>query len=470
MARGHAVSGTLAIPTGEGLDPAELSPFEVHACWRDCVENLLDADGVRDRISQMQAFLGSEAMHALVLKAREIDPAVGVLDGTERSYQPHFNDRDYHQLKRAWARLPREPVDCVVLVPFGKLGGADLVAALLAHALARRYRSVILRTDLADWDRPDWYPDQVPAVDLSDILGSVESPTRALYAILQRLGAPRIFNVNSRLAFETFVAYGKQLRYQFRLFAYFFCADRDTNDTETGYPVWYFPPVFPHLEAALFDTRYLVATLRERYQISGDHAARLQTIYTPAVATIAASPIVLEQMASAPARSRPRILWAGRFDRQKRFDLLIAVARAMPDIDFEAWGKAVLDAPPDLSRIPGNLQVHPPFSTYDDLPLRQSDGWLYTAAWDGLPTLLIELGAMGVPIVASAVGGVPELIDRETGWLVEAVDDPQAYVAALHAMIDDPAARQTRARALQVRVATRHGQQSFNDTIAALCG
>jgi glycosyltransferase involved in cell wall biosynthesis len=146
-----------------------------------------------------------------------------------------------------------------------------------------------------------------------------------------------------------------------------------------------------------------------------------------------------EQGASIPcADSRPRILWAGRLDRQKRFDLLIDIAAAMPDVDFLCWGKAVLDAPPNLSALPANVRMQGAFASFDDLPLGEAEGFLYTSAWDGLPTILIELGALGVPIVASAVGGVPELIDEACGWPVPGDAGREAYVAALRDLLALP--------------------------------
>ena len=72
------------------------------------------------------------------------------------------------------------------------------------------------------------------------------------------------------------------------------------------------------------------------------------------------------------------------------------------------------------------------------LPFETADGWLYTSAWDGRPTILIELGALGVPIVASADGGVPGLINGETGWPVAGDAGSQEYVRALREMIDNP--------------------------------
>ena len=173
-------------------------------------------------------------------------------------------------------------------------------------------------------------------------------------------------------------------------------------------------------------------------------------------------------MAATPRRRRKRVLWAGRFDRQKRFDLVMEIARQMPEVDFDCWGKAVLNAPPDLSDLPPNVTINGPFKTYDDLPLTQSDGWLYTSAWDGLPTILIELASKGLPVVASAVGGVPELIDNVTGWPVGPDASVGDYCAAIRDMLASPDQRVARARALQTRARTRHSRANFRSALAPL--
>jgi glycosyltransferase involved in cell wall biosynthesis len=173
--------------------------------------------------------------------------------------------------------------------------------------------------------------------------------------------------------------------------------------------------------------------------------------------------------ASAPEDRRPLVFWAGRLDRQKRFDLLVAIARAMPDIDFRAWGTAVLDAAPDLTGLPPNLRMQGTFISWDELPLRSADAWLYTAAWDGLPTVLIEVGGVGLPVVASAVGGVPDLITPETGWPVHG-DDPAVYVAALRELLADPDTALARATALQARVRRRHDFEAYAAAIRSRVG
>jgi len=61
-----------------------------------------------------------------------------------------------------------------------------------------------------------------------------------------------------------------------------------------------------------------------------------------------------------------------------------------------------------------------------------------TSINEGTPVSLIEAMAAGVPIVATKVGGVPDLVqDEHTGWLVEP-GDPKAFGKALsHALASD---------------------------------
>jgi glycosyltransferase involved in cell wall biosynthesis len=365
-------------------------------------------------------------------------------------------------------RLPEGPFENVVLMPFGKLGGSDFVAGVLCHALSECGRTIILRTEQSDWARPDWYPEDVATIDLSEEFDALQNPIYALYVLLQTLAPRRVYNVNSRLAFETLSRYGRRLARQCELYAYYFCADRDEDGIEAGYPVWYFAGLLPHLTAALVDSLDLTLTLRKRYALPTQLGNKISTVYTPAMQPIPDDPVSRAQIANRQERETPRILWAGRLDRQKRFDILVDVATAMPDVEFLAWGKAVLDKPPSLSGLPKNLKLQEPFSNYDELPLDHCDGWLYTADWDGMPTILIECAAIGMPIVASAVGGIPELIDETTGWPVPSGLEAEAYVVALRDMLSDTDEALKRSSALQRRTRERHNMATYRRQILAL--
>ncbi len=76
----------------------------------------------------------------------------------------------------------------------------------------------------------------------------------------------------------------------------------------------------------------------------------------------------------------------------------------------------------------GNLSVYQiPFSTdrkYVADLFRCADVYLHAARADTFPTVILEALACGVPVIATAVGGIPEqIIDGVTGFLVEMGDD-----------------------------------------------
>ena len=74
--------------------------------------------------------------------------------------------------------------------------------------------------------------------------------------------------------------------------------------------------------------------------------------------------------------------------------------------------------------------------------LRASDVFVLSSRWEGNPLSVMEAMAAGLPVVSTAVGGVPELVQEgATGRLVPS-EDAGALAQAMQALVDDPARRQ----------------------------
>ncbi len=67
--------------------------------------------------------------------------------------------------------------------------------------------------------------------------------------------------------------------------------------------------------------------------------------------------------------------------------------------------------------------------------MRRADFFVLPSLWENLPCVLIEAMASGLPIVSTDTGGIPELIDAETGILVPP-GDATKLSEALDLMID----------------------------------
>ena len=103
--------------------------------------------------------------------------------------------------------------------------------------------------------------------------------------------------------------------------------------------------------------------------------------------------------------------------------------------------------------------------------LRAVDVLLMPSLWEGMPLAALEAMAMGVPVVASAVGGLREIIeDDRSGFLIDS-RDPARYAAAVRRLSADPTQRATivaRARAVVAqRFAWAAAQEVYLDLYRA---
>jgi glycosyltransferase involved in cell wall biosynthesis len=75
-----------------------------------------------------------------------------------------------------------------------------------------------------------------------------------------------------------------------------------------------------------------------------------------------------------------------------------------------------------------------------DIPalLSAADGFVLSSAWEGMPNVVMEALAAGVPVVATRVGGVPELVESGKSGLVVPPRDPGALSEAMRKVMKLP--------------------------------
>ena len=87
---------------------------------------------------------------------------------------------------------------------------------------------------------------------------------------------------------------------------------------------------------------------------------------------------------------------------------------------------------------------------------------------DGIPNVLVEAMACGVPVVSTRVAGIPELVQHDENGLLVAPHDVGALAAALAALLADPALRGRLGAAGRQTVVERFDLQAAAQQIAAL--
>jgi glycosyltransferase involved in cell wall biosynthesis len=388
--------------------------------------------------------LKSGVLADMVEKATELEPQiVRPYGATQIRMAPvfHPSSEALNDSRAIVSKLPGTQYDNIILIPHCRLAGSANVAGQFTSTLATLLSTesvLVITTDLAAFDRPDWFPEDVHLFDLSEHLidRSQEHKITLLLDIIRGLRPKRIYNINSNLAWHLTKSFGKQLSVWMEIFIYLFCWDRDAKGNKGGYPIQWFLPTFDYCTRVFTDNTVLRDELRDRYCLTDTQRKKIVTLHTPAAEHDISYTAALGSRVN--TTSVRRIFWSGRFDRQKRLDVLFAVASRLPDIEFWVWGKAVLNDSKVLSdAAPSNVQLMGTYSSLDDLPLASCDLFLYTSGWDGLPIILIDVASRGIPIVASEVGGISDLISSRTAWPIKDYANPDAYCDAISDVLDN---------------------------------
>lgn len=75
--------------------------------------------------------------------------------------------------------------------------------------------------------------------------------------------------------------------------------------------------------------------------------------------------------------------------------------------------------------------------------VRRFDIFVLTSRFEPFGQVLVEAAALGVPIVASAVGGVPEVVEDGRNGILVAPGKPKAFAEAIKRLIEDPDLRRS---------------------------
>lgn len=145
----------------------------------------------------------------------------------------------------------------------------------------------------------------------------------------------------------------------------------------------------------------------------------------------------------------PLVLSVGRLALQKDYPMLLDVARRVPDATYLVVGDGPLRAELETAaeELPVRFLGHR--SDVPDL-LNAADVFLLTSTWEARALVVQEAMQAGLPVVARAVGGIPELVGSDA-LLGETAYELAAGVSTL---LDEPAEAAQLAEAAMKRAAT----------------
>ena len=187
-------------------------------------------------------------------------------------------------------------------------------------------------------------------------------------------------------------------------------------------------------------------------------------------------------------KSRRRVVCVARLEPKKGHrDLLHAIALAkadVPGLSLDLVGEG--DERDALVRLRDDLGLTHEVRFHGPLPSQQVHALLYdcdlfalpavrtrvvsfrTGYMDGIPVSLMEAMATGLPVVATSISGIPELvIDGQTGILV-AAGDVQALASAIVRLCEEPELGVRLARRARSLVVERFNIDVESDRLAGL--
>lgn len=233
--------------------------------------------------------------------------------------------------------------------------------------------------------------------------------------------------------------------------------------------------------------RYVLRNADAVTAISTYTARLIREVYDRPVELIPFGSTVTLDPDAAPAVARPagspfRLLFVGRLVERKGVHYLLqALARLRERDPVHLW--VVGDGPmrPELEARARELGVDASvtftgFLTREALAerYRRCDAFVLPAVYDrrgdteGLGVVLVEALSQGKPVVASAVGGIPDVVrDGETGLLV-APADPDVLARAVRTYLRDPALARAHGQAGRAHVEAHFSWETIIERLTTL--
>jgi glycosyltransferase involved in cell wall biosynthesis len=187
----------------------------------------------------------------------------------------------------------------------------------------------------------------------------------------------------------------------------------------------------------------------------------LQTGFRDDQIALVPNPASMKGSAVSPSSGK-YVGFVGRVSQEKGVDTLLAAAAQLPDIQFKVAGDGPLLSEMK-ARAPFNVEF---LGRLRSDQLREFYGRsrfvvVPSVCFEQFPLALLEAMALGLPVIASRIGGLPEIVDEcVTGSLFEP-GNPVALIRELRRLWDDPQLCNRMGRAGQQKVIREYNEEVY---------
>lgn len=295
----------------------------------------------------------------------------------------------------------------------------------------------------------------------------VELDATLVARLIHALGPSSLIIVNSTVALKAVRKYGRPLSTGMRIVCCFF-------SLAPGTPGSRFAQSVAPFSSLLTDNQRTADEAQRRFP----YAMQQSPVVIPPRSPCNPDDVELrigrriERRAADPSSRRRRWLWVSRIEPQKGTGILAALARQRPEDEFQVHGPVEDASELEHLGLP-NVNVGATLSDIDDVPTEDFDGFLFTSLVEGMPNIVLEMAARGIPVITTDVGGLRETFDDDALLFVDLDPDVEHTAQRFSEAIErlqghshDALAERLRKATLQL--AARHADGVFAERVRAL--
>lgn len=367
-------------------------------------------------------------------------------------------------------------VDAVIILPRLQIGGAEKYAANLVSILKNAGQNCLVLTtdslaidDRSALDMKIFAPlRDVRIVPLREGLRSTWKPDNVMALLMLRVSPKQVFVVNSEPALKMIENYGRTLKNTMDLYCVFF--SESPYAIGSPYSARYLRSVLPHARV-ISDNQPAIKKWRGRF----GEAFKSRFELAPTFVDLPPAHVFEQTLSQRRARKKSSYSWTGlwisRWEPFKATDVLCEILRTTPNLEVDAFGPTVSVAKEE--RLPENLTRLGPINDATEIDISRYDFMIFTSYFEGMPNIVLEMGGMGIPIIASDVGGLRDTFGTDALALVDMDGDVPVLASRFKQQInaianETPEQMTARLRRIRKKLELHHSEANVRKTILRL--
>ena len=382
-------------------------------------------------------------------------------------YSAHENldmGRVYSKIARGVTKIP----DYVFIVPWVMRGGADKVLFNYIEALKEIHKDWHFAVITTLSSKNVWakdLPTYVDCVDFGNLVASLSPEKQEIVfsKMIIQLKCKKIHIINSEYGYNWAKRHLTLLKNNYDLYVSIFAWGYIEGSNLRA--------IYSYDNPCLFSIYSVVKKIftdnmaMKKYMIdkNGFDGDKIEVHYQPIRELKLNS--VKEELVNG---HKLKILWAGRIAQEKLPGLVGTIGKKIDTgmATIDVYGEIEKNVDAKMFNDITALKYCGPYDGFDSLPIEEYDVLLYTSLNDGIPNVILEATAAGLPIIASNDGGVGEFIENgKTGILIEDYLDYEPYIMAIRDALKKPKRLQMYAKNAQQVLRERHSWKRFIDIV-----